>query len=164
MDAKKCSWVGSALLVGPRAAICAQPATTPVASASPQSHRFLRSRISRVVSDASRERPARPHPQTSILLRGLFVRAPTPSIDVSHADAGRWCLACATSRLLAFRPSGARSTRYSTNGPSAACSFYCTCVALAMSGRANDAHARAARASVWAQGMLLAGQWALCTS
>lgn len=29
---------------------------------------------------------------------------------------------------------------------------------------ANDAHARAARVSVWAQGMLLAGQWALCAS
>lgn len=56
--------------------------------------------------------------------------------------------------LLAFWPSGARSTRYKTNGSSAACSFYCTCVAVAMSGRA----------SVWAQGMLLAGQWALCTS
>lgn len=162
MDAKKCSWVGSALLVGPRAAICAHLATTPVVSASPSLTAFfdLRSRISRVVSDASRERPARPHSQTSILLRGLFVCAPTPSIYVSHADAGHRCLACATSfsGLLAFWPSGARSTRYKTNGSSAACSFYCTCVAVAMSGRANDAHARAARASVWAQGMLLAGQ------
>lgn len=66
-----------------------------------QSHRFLRPRISRVASDASRERPARPHSHTSMLLRGLFVRAPTPSIDVSHVDAGRRCLACAPSGLLA---------------------------------------------------------------
>lgn len=73
-----------------------------VASASPSLTAFfdLRSWISRVVSDASRERPARPHSQTSILLRGLFVC----SIYVSHADAGRRCLACAPSPsgLLAF--------------------------------------------------------------
>lgn len=55
-------------------------------------------------SDASRERPTRPHSQTSMLVHGLFIRASTPSIYVSHAGAGRRCLACAPSpsSLLAF--------------------------------------------------------------
>lgn len=55
MDAKKCSWVGSALLVGPRAAICAHPATTPVASASPSLTAFfdLGSRASHLTHHAN---------------------------------------------------------------------------------------------------------------
>lgn len=44
-----------------------------------------------------------------------------------------------------FCPSGARFTRYETNGSSAACSFYCTCVAVAMTVRMMLARARRAR-------------------
>lgn len=48
-------------------------------------------------------------------------------------------------RYFSFWPSGARSTRYNTNGASAACSFYCTCVAVAMSGPMMLARAARAR-------------------
>lgn len=139
--------------------LCA-PRYHSVVFASPQSHRFLRSRIRASFSDASRERPTRPHPQTFAAC-SFAPQHPLPTYLTQTQAVGVWH---ALHLLLAFWPSAARFTRYKTNGSSAACSFYCTCVAVAMSGWANDAHARAAPASVWAQGMLLAGQWALCTS
>lgn len=164
MDAKKCSWVGSALLVGPRAAICAPTRY--------HSRRVCQSPVSPLSSISDLARRSLTHHAN--VPPGLIRRPPCSFTACSFAPQHplSTCLTQAQAvgvwhallLLLAFWPSGARSTHYKTNGSSAACSFYCTCVAVAMSGRANNAHARAARASVWAQGMLLAGQWALCTS
>lgn len=158
MDAKKCSWVGSALLVGPRAAISAHPATTPVVSASPQSHRFLRSSISDLARRSLTHHANVPpglirRPPYSFAACSFAPQHPLSTYLTQTQAVGVW-----HALLLDFWPSGLLAfwrPLYTLQDERILRSLL---ILLYLRSGSDE------WASVWAQGMLLAGRWALCTS
>lgn len=153
MDVKKCSRVGSALLVGPRAAICAptryhsrRVCQSPV---SPLSSIFdLGSRASSLTHHANVPPGLIRRPPYSFAACSFAPQHPLSTYLTQTQAVGVW-----HALLLAFwRP------LYTLQDERILRSLLVLLYLRSVGDEwANDARARAARASVWAQGMLLAG-------